>query len=85
MWICVVSALVGTRSSKSKKEIICRLELEIHVDVIFSDALACQKVLVQIMHMLMLKYNCDETKSSRRVYNACSFLTGRNLTGWRLR
>lgn len=85
MWICVVSALVGTRSSKSKKEIICRLELEIHVDVIFSDALACPKVLVQIMHMLMLKYNCDETKSSRRVYNACSFLTGRNLTEWRLR
>lgn len=69
-YICVVSALVGTRSSKSKKEIICRLELEIHVDVIFPDALACQKVLVQIMHMLMLKYNCDETKGSRRDYNA---------------
>lgn len=73
MWICVVSALVGARSSKSKKEIICRLELEIHVDVIFSDALACQKVLVQIMHMLMLKYNCDETKAAEEIITREAF------------
>lgn len=37
---------VEVRSSKPK-EIICHLELEIPVDAIFSDALACQTFLLE--------------------------------------